>query len=58
MALIKLVGKNFAVHQKSAKTAKVFFHVGFVAYGIATLFFLNIPLCKLSSYSTLSMYVQ
>ena len=34
MALIKLVGKTFAVHQKSTKTTKVFFHVGFVAYGI------------------------
>ena len=35
MALIKLVGKTFAVCQKSAKTVKVFFHVGFVVYGIS-----------------------
>ena len=34
MALIKLVGKTFAVHQKSTKTMKVFFCVGFVVYGI------------------------
>ena len=33
MALIKLLGKAFAVHQKSTKTAKVFFRIGFV-YGI------------------------
>ena len=34
MAVIKLVGKSFAVSQKSVKTAKVFFRVGFVVYGI------------------------
>ena len=32
MALIKLVGKTFVVHRKSAKTAKVFFRIGFVVY--------------------------
>ena len=35
MALIKLVGKTFAVCQKSTKTAKVFFLVGFVVYSVA-----------------------
>ena len=36
MALIKLVGKTFAVCRKSAKTMKVFFYVGFaVFYGIS-----------------------
>ena len=34
MALVRLVWKTFTVRQKSAKTAKVFFHVGFVVYGI------------------------
>ena len=34
MALIKLVEKTFTVCQKSAKTVKVLFHVGFVVYGI------------------------
>ena len=32
MALIKLVGKPFAVHQKSVKTANVFSHLNFVVY--------------------------
>ena len=35
MALIKLVGKTFAVCQKSVKTAKVLFRVGFVVYDIS-----------------------
>ena len=34
MAFIKLVGKTFAIRQKYAKTAKVFFRVGFVVYGM------------------------
>ena len=34
MALIKLVEKTFTVCQKSAKTVKVLFHVGFVVYSI------------------------
>ena len=34
MAVMKLVGKTFAVRRKSAKTTKVFFRVGFVVYGI------------------------
>ena len=46
MALIKLVGKTFAVRQKSAKTVKVFVCVGFVVYG--NLF------CPLHLHSTLS----
>ena len=36
MAFIKLVGKTFAVRQKSEKTTKIFFRVGFVVYGIAS----------------------
>ena len=39
MALIKLVRKTFTVHQKSVKTAKVFFCVGFVVYGIINKFY-------------------
>ena len=34
MALITLVGKTFALCQKSAKTVKVIFHVGFAVYGM------------------------
>ena len=34
MALIKLVGKTFAVRLKSTKTTKVFFCVGFAVYGM------------------------
>ena len=34
MALIKLVGKTFAVRRKSMKTMKVFFRIGFVVYGM------------------------
>ena len=34
MAFIKLVGKTFTVRWKSKKTAKVFFCIGFVVYGM------------------------
>ena len=34
MALTKLVEKTFVVCQRSAKTAKVFFCVAFIVYGI------------------------
>ena len=34
MTVRKLVEKTFMFHIKSAKTAKVFFCIGFVVYGI------------------------
>ena len=43
MALIKLVGKTFVVHQKFAKTVKVFFCIGFVVYGIWLFSLLGLP---------------
>ena len=60
MALIKLVVKNFMVCRKSAKTAKVFFRVGFVVYDICTylamyvnMYYIYTSVCI---YACMSMY--